>query len=301
MSVNDYSYIIIGGSTKCATTSLFSYLADHPQITGSKIKESRFFWKGDYELNKEGVNIDDGISKFDTMFVDKATSKYRLEATPDYLYSEATARLIKENLKDVRLLFIVRDPIDRVISWFKFAKQLNLINSTVSIDEFIIEQLTINPNSNRKQYLHAVEQGRYGLYLENYVKHFGQSKIKVIRYEDITTNPLKALKTICDYINIDFDFYKKYDFKILNQSVNVENAKSYNSYRNLRRKIRRFFKNIIPSSISTPFKNVFKKVDSIYMSSATSGFEEIVISTDVRDRLIEYYSKDKANWQYLIK
>jgi hypothetical protein len=46
MLVNKHKYIIIGGSTKCATTSVFAYLASHPDIASSKVKESRFFLDG---------------------------------------------------------------------------------------------------------------------------------------------------------------------------------------------------------------------------------------------------------------
>lgn len=294
MSVNDHSYLIIGGSTKCATTSVFTYLADHPQISGSKIKESRFFWKGSYKLKRELVSIDDGIDKFDNLFVDKTNAKYRLEATPDYLYSEKSAAIIKENLHDVRFLFIIRDPIDRVISWYKFAKQLNLISADQSIDGFITEQLSITENSSTVQYLHAVEQGRYSIYLEKYITLFGHDKIKVISYEQLTKNPLESLIEICNFIDIDTSFYSDYDFKVLNQSVNVADAKSFNKYRDFRRKIRRTFKNIIPHKFRYPFRKIFKKVDNMYMNNATYDFEEIVISEKIKNKLIEYYAKDKV-------
>lgn len=300
MSVNDHSYIIIGGSTKCATTSVFKYLADHPQISGSKIKESRFFWKGNYQLQKESVSIDDGIDKFDNLFVDKSNAKYRLEATPDYLYSERSAAIIHENLNNVRFLFIIRDPVDRVISWYKFAKQLNLINPTQSIDNFITEQLNLTENSSNIQYQHAVEQGRYSIYLETYIKLFGLDKIKVISYEKLVTNPLESLIEISNFIDIDNSFYKNYDFKVLNQSVKVGDAKSFNQYRNFRRRIRRAFKNIIPDKFRYPFRKIYKKVDGLYMNKATSDFEEIVISENIKKRLIEYYAKDKLIVQSII-
>ena len=293
MSVNDHSYIIIGGSTKCATTSVFAYLADHPQISGSKIKESRFFWKGNYPLKKEGFDFEDGIEMFDSLFDDKTNAKYRLEATPDYLYSSKTASLIKENLKDVRIIFIVRDPIDRVVSWFKFAKQLNLINANESIDDFIENQFNVEGERIKEQHLHAVEQGCYGRYLEHYIKIFGRDRIKVIKYEQLTVNPSASLANICDFIEIDSGFYKSYDFKVLNQSVNVVNAVAFNKYRDLRRKIRRSFKNIIPENFRQPFTKFFKKFDSIYVNKATSKFEEIVISEKTKNKLFNYYAEDK--------
>ena len=46
----DYRYLIIGGTTKAATTSLFIYLADHPSICAATYKETRFFLSSDYPL-----------------------------------------------------------------------------------------------------------------------------------------------------------------------------------------------------------------------------------------------------------
>ena len=48
--------VIIAGSTKCGTTSLFEYLKAHPQICASVIKETRFFWEGDYDLPQQKIN-----------------------------------------------------------------------------------------------------------------------------------------------------------------------------------------------------------------------------------------------------
>ncbi len=293
MSVNDNAYVIIGGSTKCATTSVFAYLADHPEISGSKIKESRFFWKGPYPLKKEGLNIDDGIETYDSIFLDKPNSKYRLEATPDYLYSKNSAQLINQHLNDVRLLFIVRNPVERVISWYKFAKQLNLISSEETIDEFVLNQLNDSKAKNI-QHLLAVEQGLYGKYITDYINEFGKDRVKVINYELVSKQPKLALEEICTFLNIDSKFYSDYDFKILNQSVSVTNVESFNKYRKYRRNIRRAFKSILPGQLKNSFRKVFKGIDSVYMKSATKDFDEIVLSDSIQDRLKEYYKDDFA-------
>lgn len=292
MAVNDHSYIIIGGSTKCATTSLFAYLAAHPQVSSSQIKESRFFWEGDYNLKKEGVNLSDGIDNYDSIFKDKEGALYRLEATPDYLYSSKSADLIRDNLKEVRLIFIFRDRIQRIVSWFKFSKQLNLINAQTSIDEYILTQLKSAAN-NPSQHMRAVEQGRYATYLKKYIDVFGKEKIKIIRYEDISLNPQAVLVDIANYLNIDGAFYKSYNFKILNQSVNVKDVEKFNKYRTIRRNFRRTAKNILPEFLKRPLARVFKTVDNTYINKTSKDWEEIKISPSVMNQLITYYRDDE--------
>ncbi|HQV00779.1 MAG TPA: sulfotransferase, partial [Bacteroidia bacterium] len=223
MSVNNFQYIIIGGSTKCATTSVFAYLANHPSIASSKVKESRFFWMDEYPLKNGAYNIVDGIESYEQVFLEKTGANIRLEATPDYLYSRDTALAIKENLEDVKLIFIVRNPIERIISWYKFAKQLNLILATETIEAYINQQLNYVGND-APQHLRSVEQGLYGKYLKHYFEIFGKDKICVLDYEQISSNPLKAMKSIADFLKIDAAFYESYSFEVLNKSVQVKDA-----------------------------------------------------------------------------
>ncbi len=293
MAVNDHSYIIIGGSTKCATSSVFMYLADHPSVSRSKLKESRFFWTGEYPLKKEQVNYLDGIEKYDQLFEDKAGATFRLEATPDYLYSSKTAQLIHENLKKVKLIFIFRDPVSRIISWYKFARQLNLITSDVSIDDYILAQLNAT-NSNPPQYMRAVEQCRYQHYLEDYQRIFGTDDILVLKYEDLSKHPIEATHKVCTFLGIDESFYNTYDFKIVNQSVNIKNAGLYHGYRQMQKVLRRKFKHTVPEVIRKPISRLFKGVDNMYLRNASSDWGEIKISRDVLAQLNSYFESESA-------
>src|SRR5205085_1120637 len=148
------------------------------------------------------------------------------EATPDYLYSQNSARLIKENLKDVKLVFIWREPISRLVSWFKYSKQLNKLPANASIDEYINHQLNSN-ESNPSHHNRAVEQGRYGMYLQYYIDLFGRDKILIINYDDLSSDPKSVMQATSRFLNIDTRFYDNYDFKIINQSFNVKDVEAF--------------------------------------------------------------------------
>jgi hypothetical protein len=300
MLVNKHKYIIIGGSTKCATTSVFAYLASHPDIASSKVKESRFFWMDEYPLKNGPYNIVDGIESYEQVFLDKPGASFRLEATPDYLYSKDTALAIKENLADVKLIFIVRKPIERVISWYKFAKQLNLVEADITIEDYIKLQLKYVGND-APQHLRAVEQGLYGKYLQVYFDIFGSDSICVLDYEQISSTPLVAMQTLSNFLGIDAHFYKDFCFEVLNKSVQVKDAKSYNNYRNFRRSLRRNFKNVIPGFLKEPFQNAFKKVDNIYMERTTLQYDQVVIEPQLYNHLEKYYEVDQKRVNSIIK
>lgn len=46
----NHRFGIIGGGSKAGTTSVFNYLADHPEICAADAKETRFFLDADYPL-----------------------------------------------------------------------------------------------------------------------------------------------------------------------------------------------------------------------------------------------------------
>src|SRR3977135_2104853 len=100
--------IIIGG-LKCGTTSIHHYLGLHPQIHMSKPKELNFFVE---ELNWD-LGLDWYASRFDDRF------KVRGESSPHYTNLarlEGVPEGIREHCPDARLLYMVRDPIKRILS-----------------------------------------------------------------------------------------------------------------------------------------------------------------------------------------
>ena len=90
-------HAIIAGGTKCGTTSLFQYLSVHPGICASLIKETRFFWEGEYELTKPKLN-GKNVKHYNDFFAAPNETKINLEATPDYLYSALTSETPKTQL-----------------------------------------------------------------------------------------------------------------------------------------------------------------------------------------------------------
>ena len=85
MTSAKYQYLIVGGTTKSATTSLFFYLKDHPGICASSIKETRYWLEKSYPVRAHKQY--DGLNQFDHFF-EHCNGGIKMEATPDYLYSE---------------------------------------------------------------------------------------------------------------------------------------------------------------------------------------------------------------------
>lgn len=290
MGVTDYQYILIGGSTKCGTTSIFSYLNDHPSVCGSRIKESRFFWNNKYTLPSTGVSHLNGIKEFDDLFDCKKPTTHRVEATPDYLYDVESAKLIHQYLPKTLMVFILREPISRLQSWYKFAKQLNLFDANYTFGQYVDDQLK-SDNSTKLQHMRALEQGRYSTYLESFTSIFGAENILVLHYKELSDNPLSLMQKICKRANLDASFYDEYDFKVLNKSINVKDPEKFNRYRNFRRGLRQKLKSM-PNILGTLFKAVIKPFDKAYINMTSNDWENINMDKELIQRLEKYYEAE---------
>ncbi|MEL6439876.1 MAG: tetratricopeptide repeat protein [Cyanobacteria bacterium J06621_8] len=105
-------FLLIGG-TKCGTTSLFNYLAHHPQILPPHRKEINFF----------NFNYDHGISWYLAHFPTITDRQDYLtgEASPFYIYHAQAANRIRHLFPDIKLIIMLRNPVERTISEYYHA------------------------------------------------------------------------------------------------------------------------------------------------------------------------------------
>ena len=299
INIKKYNYLIIGGTTKAATTSLYCYLADHPSVSVSTLKETRFFLDENYPVQPQAEKWQDGIENFGNFFKSDALN-LRVEATPDYLYSTGTPKRIKDQLPRAKVVFILRNPITRLVSWYKYAKQRNNIPKSITFDEYVDQQLEgkyfethaitgLDGDITLGYFLSALEHGRYSKFLQNYIDELGRERIKIYFYEHLCIDPGNLLKDLCSFVSLESDFYHDYDFKIFNKSVKIENQKINFIYGKLRQLIRRRTHNL-------PIHNSLRQLrlwfDPIYYQLNSQAAEKVEISSNTRRKLEEYYAED---------
>lgn len=116
------NFLVIG-AVKAGTTSLYHYLQEHPQVYMSSVKEPRFFvleGKQSDEQNAPGflrtriTTIEAYRALFDGVTTEVAIG----EATPDYIHDPEAAPRIQQHLPDVRLIAMLRNPVDRAFSHY---------------------------------------------------------------------------------------------------------------------------------------------------------------------------------------
>lgn len=293
--LSSHDYLIIAGTTRAATTSMFNYLADHPEVCASSWKETRFFLDPDYPLDIPYSLDRDGIERYESFFNLCARKRVRLEATPDYLYSPNTAYRIYSVLPDARLIFLLREPISRLISWYRFARQRNLISQDLTFDRYVRIQLECAaPNT---QPFLALEQGCYSRYLQVYFDVFAREQILVIFLEELNQDPFVVMQEICAFVDISPTFYRDYHFEVINRSGRSKNPKVYGVYVRVKRFLRRYTAGYAAHQYLRPVR---KFIDRWFLQEDQRDYEQLFVSPETRSLLEQYYREENLTLAALL-
>lgn len=192
---------IIIGAARSGTTSLFAYLRAHPQIYIPLEKEVCFFSDDDrYQKGPDWYlkNYFSGINR---------KEKIIGEATPAYMLFEYVAERIYKTTPSTKLIAILRNPVQRAYSHYRFAKRLDIENKNFYT---AIKQLAargkISDSQIESQNVEYLMFGEYGRILENYMQYFRENQIKIIFFEDLKKDPLGKMAEIYDYLGVDSKF-----------------------------------------------------------------------------------------------
>jgi hypothetical protein len=203
---------IIAGTEKAGTTSVFSYLAGHPQVATSRRKETNFF-------RSAGGDPRD----YARQFADAGDAKILLEASPAYLGEAASvAPRMRAMLPDVKLLFILREPIDRFLSSYHFHHARLNLPSELSCHEYLQHCLAYAADGGGAQktcavldewYLKVLPFGRYTDYLQKFFAVFPREQLRITFYDDLRSNPAAFMMDLSGFLDIDPHFWVTADFE----------------------------------------------------------------------------------------
>jgi hypothetical protein len=177
--------IIIGG-LKCGTTSIHHYLGLHPEVNMSKPKELNFFVK---ELNWD-LGLPWYRGRFDDRFPVRGESSPHYTNLPHY---QGVAARIHDNVPDARLIYMVRDPISRILSHWTHAVGAGY--ETRSMEEVL--------SRDDQTY---VTRSRYWMQLQPYLELFDRSQIEVIAQEELQGDREGTMRRAFRFAGVDESF-----------------------------------------------------------------------------------------------
>jgi Sulfotransferase family len=209
--------LIIAGVGKAGTTSLFSYLAQHPDICASRIKEANYFTP-----LRHGEELEP-LETYAAHFSHCGRERYVMEATPVYFYGgRPLISALKNTLPDARVIVTLRDPSPRLWSYFRFMKTRLKIEREVSLDEYLELALQLRRRGMDRRREHnaywAFSSGFYSDYISDWFEAFG-SAFRVVFFEDLVENPRSVVTLLCDWLGIDQEPAEGFDYSPENRTV----------------------------------------------------------------------------------
>ncbi len=177
--------IIIGG-LKCGTTSIHHYLGLHPEVQMSKPKELNFFVS---ELNWD-LGVDWYMTRFDDRFAVRGESSPHYTNLPRF---DGVAERIKRHCPDAKLLYMVRDPIKRILSHWVHAKGAGYEGGEM-------EEVLSRPDSA------YVQRSMYWMQLQPYLELFDRSQIELISSEELQNERQETMRRAFRFVGVDEGF-----------------------------------------------------------------------------------------------
>ena len=221
--------LIIAGPPKTGTTSVFDWLSKHPDVCASNVKETYYFYNYP-EIDAYPNFNKDGWSKYEGLFSDWRNEKVIFEASPGYIYSDLAAQELKK-IDGVKIIFIHRSPETRAMSEYKFRK-FKTKDTDLTIEEYF--GLKNGELTNELQ----LQRGRYKEHLDRWTKHFDRQQLGLFRFDELKNDPLGFMVKVCEYLDIDLDFYSNFNFSAKNQTANVRSKTLHTFSLNLKRKLK---------------------------------------------------------------
>lgn len=288
--------LIVAGVPRASTSSLFSYLARHPDICASSNKETNYFLPLMY--NKPVADLDD----YSTFFAHcKNDVRYILEASPRYLYGKGNiAGRIATDLNQAKVIILLRDPTERLYSFFNHRKKSGKVawdrTFETHVSEAIAEYESMPVESGNNLTLldkfdRGLVQGIYVDYLHEWLYTFG-ANLRVCFFEDLVREPTVFMVQLSKWLGIDPTPYQ-------DSELNAENKT--NQYRS--KAFLSFARTVNDKFISKlgPLRNHVKdSLVKIHDLVNTSTNKNEAMRPETQQRLREFYSPHNARLNALL-
>jgi hypothetical protein len=203
------NFLVIGAA-RSGTTALYTYLRQHPDVFMSPRKEANFFAFENEVLDFEGPgpeyvnNSINALADYQALFDGVANESAIGEASPLYLYSENAPQRIYAHVPDIKLIAILRNPIEQAFSHYLYAKRQVL----EPLDDFMA---ALQAENQRKQdqwqpLFQYSQFPKYHQQLQRYYDIFPAEQIRIYLYEDFQSGQEALLKDIFSFIGVDETF-----------------------------------------------------------------------------------------------
>ncbi len=299
--------LVIAGAPKCGTSSLYRWLADHPEACGSRVKETFYLMDEGHPLLRRGSNFHTrGLEGYAEFFGGcNGAGRVVFEATTHYIYQRTPLEVLSKLNATPRIVFLLRKPSERVYSSFRYS-QNNLANvrADLSFARFIELSKADAGGDVWEEVAGAsafvlrndIRYSRYVEYIRPWVERFGRERVHVLLFEDLKSNPRAFMKNFAARAGIDSSFYDAYDFPLKNETFGVR-------YPTLHRGARKLNELVPARGLKGALKKVYVKAQSAGSKGARTQADALALEELEREfrpfnrRLADELGIDLSAWE----
>lgn len=290
---------LIVGAAKSGTTSLYHYLKQHPDVyLNDEVKESRFFTYMDYV----GDTLCAGPGDTNESLFPKTIEEYQKlfsaakqqiigEVSPDYLfYHEWVIPNIKKVLGDVKIIVILRNPVERAYSSY-----MHLIGHGRETLDFA-QALAQEEKRVLDRYWFIWHYQRAGLYckqVEDFINNF--TNVKIVLFDDLINDPVALYNELCEFIGIQNNFIPD-----LSKKYNVSGKPKNKIINRFLKQNNRGKKVIKPIVDSLGMGSVVRRMVKKCIAANDKKMKKCEMEESVRIKLTKYYTEDVIKLQNVI-
>jgi hypothetical protein len=216
--------VVIAGPGKTGTTSLYWYLSQHPDICAGDVKEIRYFTP-----LSEGNGVLPPIEDYAAHFERCGTERHRLEASPQYFHGgQSIAPAMRETVPGVKVVALLRDPVDRLWSTFRFMRsRLADLPSDMTFERYVDACREVRdrrePFSQDNRLYWTIQGGFYDEYLDPWLESFGDD-FRVVFSERMGSEPHALVGGLFEWLEVDPGAAATITYSVENKTVPVRSA-----------------------------------------------------------------------------
>jgi hypothetical protein len=179
--------LVVIGAQKCGTSALHYYLSLHPEIAMSQPKELNFF------INKRNWNL--GLEWYESHF--QEDRQVRGETSPNYTNFprfKGVAKKMHRVIPDAKLIYMVRDPIDRMVSAYLHNQRKGRVDGNLA-------DVITAPGGT------YIRRSRYHRQVKRFARLYPRSNLLVVDQADLLERREETLSQVFNFLEVDDAFW----------------------------------------------------------------------------------------------
>jgi hypothetical protein len=275
--------LIVLGTPKSGTSSLYRWLAAHPEIGSGSTKELRFLMDPEEPLARPNGYAVTGLEGYAGWFPRRAetTKSYWLDVSPTYYYQKCALEVIGELEEKPFLGLMFRRPGQRIYSFFQFAKHnANVLPPGMEFEAFLeaIEQGPGGPLKGKPSLYNLYDHADYAKYAEMWLERAPRERMFFLTFDELRSDPRAVMQKLCSQLGLDSGFYESYGFPQENRSFEVRNPKLHGFMKEAVRK-----GVPLPEPVKVMLRNAYEKLNTKELRRERDGrTAELIAALDRR-------------------